>query len=227
MMRPAQQLTLPLGHTPCFGRDSFFVAPHNALAFEALCTGHSPPQSFLWGDGGCGKTHLAHIWAQDNGASFLAHDRLESINLLEEIRYLDAVVLEDLHALGPRDEALFHLINLSKELGKPLLLTSQLRAQDLTFTLPDLRSRLLALAAFHIEDADDGARALYLYKCFSDRQIKVPRTLVEDILARTSRSFHTLARVAAKLCEGSLRTKKAPSRQLLKEILEEEGPLAP
>lgn len=227
MTRSAQQLTLPLGHTPCYGRDSFFVAPHNALAFEALCAAPSPLQSFLWGDDGCGKTHLAHIWAEEKGAAFLTPKRLASDNLLDEIRFLDAVVLEDLHALGPRDEALFHLINLSKELGKPLLLTSRMRAQDLTFTLPDLRSRLLALAAFHIEDADDGARALYLYKCFSDRQIKVPRALVEDILARTSRSFHTLARVAAKLCEGSLRTKKAPSRQLLKEILEEEAPLAP
>ena len=228
-MTKMDQLTLPLDHTPCYGRDSFFVGPHNSLAYEALC-GPSAARarvSFLWGDAGCGKTHLAHIWAQDHGSVFLDKARLGSPHLMEEVSKAGALVLEDLEKLGSFDEALFHLLNMVKELGKPLLLTSNVRAQDLPFVLPDLRSRLLALPAFHIEAANDHSRTAYLYKCFSDRQIKVTPSLVQDILARTPRGFHDLARVVSRLCEASLRTKKAPSRQLLKEILEEGTPLAP
>ncbi|MCA0371126.1 MAG: DNA replication protein [Proteobacteria bacterium] len=228
-MTKMAQLTLPLDHTPCYGRDSFFVGPHNSLAYEALC-GPSAARarvSFLWGDAGCGKTHLAHIWAQDHGSTFLDKARLAQQTLMEEVEQAKALVLEDMEDLSAYEEALFHLLNIVKELGKPLLLTSNVRAQDLSFVLPDLRSRLLALPAFHIDAADDQSRTAYLYKCFSDRQIKVTASLVQDILARTPRGFHDLARVVSRLCEASLRTKKAPSRQLLKEILEEGTPLAP
>jgi chromosomal replication initiation ATPase DnaA len=163
----------------------------NAVAF----TEHWPEQmstiALLSGPQACGKTHLAHCWAQRTDAVFLDSATLGtrgSEAVWGNTRY---AVLEDLQQV--RDEAaMFHLLRHVETHPVNLLLTSALPAALLAFTLPDLRSRLLAYPAVSIAPPDDALLTAFIVKCFSDHQIRIREEVVTFLLLRLERSLHSV-----------------------------------
>lgn len=67
---PHRQLALDLRLRPSRGRGDFYVAPANALALATLDHPEGWPggRMLLIGPEGAGKSHLAAIWAEENGA---------------------------------------------------------------------------------------------------------------------------------------------------------------
>ena len=80
-MSTSGQLPLPLFRGPRFAAVDFREAPSNAAARAWLRrTADWPDRRLaLWGEAGCGKTHLLHIWAERTGAVLWAGTGLAAL----------------------------------------------------------------------------------------------------------------------------------------------------
>ena len=219
----SRQLAFDLPLKQAQGREDFFVAPANALALATLDAPQGWPgrRMLLIGPEGAGKSHLAQIWADAEGALLLAATDLAEADI--PTLATRAVVLEDAEALAGNpeaEEALFHLYNLAQAEGGTLLLTARMPPRDWGIVLPDLASRMQALASVKISPPDDALLAAVLVKLFNDRQLTVAPQLIDWLVTRMDRSLATARRLVAALDARALAEGRKISRQLAGEVLD-------
>ncbi len=221
-----RQLVLDLPLRAALGRDSFFVSSANRLAVAALDGWRDWPggRMLLIGPAGAGKTHLAHVWAAETGAGLVPAAGLHRRDLPALAR--TALVLEDADRLAdPADEvALFHLHNMLAARGMPLLLTAAVPVRDWALTLPDLASRMQAIATTRLAPPDDSLLAAVLVKLFSDRQISVTPALITYLLGRMDRSIAAAGVLVSQLDALSLAQGRPVNRALARTLLDRTGP---
>jgi chromosomal replication initiation ATPase DnaA len=218
-----RQLTLDLPVRTAFGRDDFFVSPGNATALAALDDWRGWPlgKMLLCGPSGAGKTHLAHVWAAETGATILPATDLAASDIATLAT--GPVVVEDAEAVAghpPAEAALFHLHNALAEARHPLLLTSARPPRDWGLKLADLASRMQAASLTRLDPPDDALLTAVLVKLFADRQIAVPPTLIPYLVARMDRSFEAARTLVARLDAEALARGKAVTRQLAAQVLD-------
>lgn len=225
-MRPdvERQLTFDLPCRSAQGRDDFFVSPANALALATLDKPEAWPQRkmLVIGPDGAGKSHLAHIWADEQGATVVAALALTPENA-PAYATQGAAVVEDADRIGGRPEAeagLFHLHNLLQAEGGLLLLTAHSAPRDWNLSLPDLQSRMDAAPNVRIAPPDDALLAAVLVKLFADRQLEVAPTLVPWLVTRMDRSLDTARRIVAALDARALEKGSAVTRTMAAEVLD-------
>lgn len=219
----AQQLGFDLASRPALGRGDFFVSPANALAL-ALIEGWAdwPDRKLvLTGPKGAGKTHLTHVWAEISGARIIAASDLAEADVPTLAQ--GPVAVEDAQSLAGQDAgqtALFHLHNLMRAEGKPLLITGTGDVAAWGLTLPDLISRLQAATAAKLDGPDDTLLAAILIKLLSDRQLTPGVNLVPYLVKRMDRSFAAALDVVEQLDAQSLATGKPITRALAARVLD-------
>lgn len=215
---------LPLDHPrrPGLSRDDFMVAPCNAVALAMLDGWRGWPRGklVLTGPAGSGKTHLAHIWAEMAGARIIAAVDLADADI--PALATGPLVVEDVDDLASAEgeEALFHLHNLMRAEGHPLLLTGGRAVAGWPLRLPDLRSRLQQAQSAVLEAPDDALLTMLLVKLFADRQLQVPRQVIDYLTRRMDRSFDGARRVVAALDDASLAERRAITVRLAGEVLD-------
>ncbi|MEZ5686195.1 MAG: chromosomal replication initiator DnaA [Paracoccaceae bacterium] len=222
----SRQLAFDLPLKQAQGRDDFFVAPANALALATLDAPAGWPgrRMLLIGPEGAGKSHLAQIWADTHGAPVLAASALAEADIPALAR--GPVVIEDAGAVAGRpacETALFHLHNLAQAEGGTLLLTAAAPPRDWGLALPDLASRMAALASVRIAPPDDALLAAVLVKLFADRQLVVAPGLIDWLVGRMDRSLATARRLVAALDARALAEGRKISRPLAAEVLDTLG----
>jgi chromosomal replication initiation ATPase DnaA len=212
-----RQLAFELPPRPGYARADFFASPANALALAAVTAPERWPagRMILVGPGGSGKTHLAHLWAAERAATLIAGADLAAANLPDLA--MGPVVVDDADA-GADDAALFHLHNLMAG-GHPLLLTAQGPPRDWGLALPDLQSRMQAMAITMIDAPDDALLAAVLVKLFADRQITVPPSLIAYLIPRMERSLHAAGALVAGLDARALALGRPVTRALAVDFL--------
>lgn len=223
-MHMSEQLIFDLPLQTAFGRADFFVSPSNELAVRAMENWQTWPldKLVLCGPKGSGKSHLAHIWAEDIGAvvvnaKALAYERLET--LAEQ-----PVAVEDIHFLAQNDDgeaALFHLHNLMHQAGHPLLMTGVGAISTWDIRLPDLVSRLMGTQVASLSAPDDALLSVLLIKLFADRQIAVEPSLIGYIVKRMNRSFAFVGDLVVALDRASLAGQKPITKHLAGRVLDE------
>ena len=217
----ASQYTIPL-HLPAdYSRAIFIVSACNEEALQWIDRWQSWPAHalLLVGPKGSGKSHLAHIWQQQSQACIL-----DAKALNPEQAASGHCLLEDIEQVSD-ESALFHLLNYSREQGHRLLLTSVFAATQLPFTLKDLTSRLLALPAAFIQQADDAALAGAIRKQFADRQIKLDEDVIAYLLPRMERSFERARALVERLDAEALTEQRTLTIPFVKRLLETPGDL--
>lgn len=214
------QLAFDLSQAPAFSPADFIGAACNR---EALDWVHAWPHwpgfaLALAGPAGCGKTHLAHIFASLSGATLLAGNALSLDNLTD---YANShLVIEDADR-GIDETALFHLYNLLKENRKFLLLTGRTAPARWDVGLADLRSRLASLPVAMIGSPDDDLLLALLVKLFADRQLWVGSDVTQFLLPRMERSFSAVRSLVERLDAASLRIGRAVTLKLARTVLAE------
>ncbi|MBF0335099.1 MAG: DNA replication protein [Alphaproteobacteria bacterium] len=208
-----RQLPLDLGHRAAFEAADFLEAPSNAQALAWLARwpdwpGHA---SCLWGPPGCGKTHLAHLFAARCGGAVLPAGALES-------RPGGHLVVEDADR-GVDEVALFHLFNATREARAFLLLTGRAPPSRWAIRLPDLASRLNAIPAIAIQAPDDALMAAVLVKLFADRQLEVGAGVIEWLVTRGERSFQAAGAVVARLDAQALAERRAITLPFVRAVI--------
>jgi chromosomal replication initiation ATPase DnaA len=218
-----RQLTLAFGHEVSFSRDDFLEGPSNAAALDLVERWPDWPARVvvLAGPEGCGKSHLAEIWANRAGARRLSANALDQGSVPAALA-TGGLVLENV--ADPFDEvALFHLLNLANEQAASMLLTARQPPVLWTIRLPDLQSRLRALPVVELRAPDDTLLRAVLVKLFADRQLAVDEGLVGYLVTRIERSFAAARAAVALLDREALRQQRPVTRALAAQILDRIG----
>lgn len=216
----AEQLTFDLAVRPSLGRGDFFVSSANALALARLDTPDTWPnlKLVLVGPEGAGKSHLAHVWADEVGARMISAADLSAL----DIGAIETpVVLDDADQTGqPGETPLFHLHNHLAASGLAFLATARTAPSRWDIALPDLKSRMEAAEVAQIEAPDDALLQAVLMKLFNDRQINVTPPTIAWLTTHMDRSFAEAQRIVAALDARALAEGRRVTRDLAQQVLD-------
>ncbi|MBA3813038.1 MAG: DNA replication protein [Alphaproteobacteria bacterium] len=190
-----KQLILPFEPSPAFGVKDFIVSSSNEGAYIWLMAWPSWPHPCLsiYGEKGCGKTHLSSIWQRTSKAQYFSARDFNAIELEALFEGPPVFILDDAHFIK-NEEKLFHFYNhLITSKGSLLLLSQSAPARWMT-NLPDLRSRLNAIPAIKINAPDEALLTQVLQKLFSDLQLKVDEAVICFLIKHMERSFESARR---------------------------------
>ncbi len=223
----AQQLILDLPVRTSLDRGDFFVSEVNQLALARLAEPATWPNGklALVGPEGAGKTHLAHIWAEQEGARLMQPPDLEGLdigNLDESVALDDADRIE-----SGAERALFHLHNRVAASGNCLLLTARRAPHHWKVGLPDLKSRMEASDIVRIDAPDEALLSAVLMKLFADRQNTVTPSAIRWLTKHLDRSFAEAQRIVAEIDARALAERRKVTRGLAADVLDkhrEQGP---
>ena len=214
------QLRLKLERAADFSRYRFIVSGPNKDAVQALDVwpDHRGGALALIGPEGVGKSHLASAWAARVGARRLTSADLDSDGLSGAVGPL----LFDNADEALHGEAFFHLLNKVQQPDCCLLLTGRTPPSTWSADVPDVRSRLNALAVIELHAPDDAILRGVLLKMFDERHIRPPSDLIAYLLLRMERSTSAADAIVKALDETASATNRPISRMLAREILQDE-----
>ena len=188
----------------------FMVSACNKEAFSYINSWPNWSESgfVIYGPKGCGKTHLAHLFAEkvnDGRIKNLQIPLYESkqikMNNIEKIcNSSDVIIIENLEK-NVDQEALFHLFNSFNKKGKYMLWTSE-------------------IAPARLKEPDDMMLRALIVKLFNDRQIMISPEILEYIINNTERSFSYVENLVKEIDEISLAYKSTVNYKIVKEALE-------
>ena len=224
MLSERRQLLLPFPHAPGYDSRDFLPADSNQEALAWLETDWPDRRMALWGPGGCGKSHLLHIWAERIGAKRLTGPILTDQTLLDLDRMPEsgALALDDADTVTS-EPLLLHVLNTARDRDLSVLLSGRTAPARWPVRLPDLSSRLRAITAVEIRPPSDDLLAALLMRLLSDRQLSVTQPVQDWLLTRLPRSPATLRQAVVRLDRASLAFGKAITRSLAAKVLIEGG----
>jgi chromosomal replication initiation ATPase DnaA len=198
-----KQLPLPFAETQSYAAVDFCAAPSNALAqsWVERPEGWTNGRLVLWGESGCGKTHLLHIWAESHGAVLLHGPDLRGALPPAS----GPVAIDDADAVAD-ETTLLHSLNAAAEAGQPALLTARTPPARQKITLPDLASRLRASLAVQIFTPDDELLDMLLTRLAAERQLALNFQVRNFLLSHLPRAPAALREAVARLDHAALAT---------------------
>jgi chromosomal replication initiation ATPase DnaA len=215
-----RQLAFALPHAESFTRDNFLEGPANAAGLALVDSWPDWPNRImqLVGPAGSGKSHLAAIWAEQAGARSTSAHALTAAEVPGALA-TGALVVDDLKSSDVDERALFHLLNLAREEGASILITSRVPPSALQIELRDLRSRLRAIPTVLLLPPDDRLFRALIVKFCTDRQLEVDEAVVSYLTTRIERSYAAVRQIVELLDAEALRLGRPVTRALAAELL--------
>lgn len=229
---------LPLGvRLRDAARFESYVAGPNAEPVAALERAAMPGARrvvWLWGRAGTGKTHLlqsacAKVGERGGTAAWFdarATDAPLQPGLLDGGEQLALVAVDGLEALLGSSEwnaALFRLHTLLLEAGGSLVIATGAAPASLEFTLPDLRSRLLAAEIFQLHELGEAEQVRALQLRAARRGLELGEDAALYLLRRCPRDMHSLCELLELLDTASLVERRRLTVPFLRSALERAG----
>jgi chromosomal replication initiation ATPase DnaA len=196
-MTQGHQLKLPFTHQPGFAPADFVPDASNAeaLAWVGRTADWPEHRLLLWGEPGCGKTHLLQIWAAATGAAVIPGGQIFG---LPELPPSSGLAIDDADQ-APAETALLHLLNTARDLAVPVLLTARSPPSRWAIALPDLASRLRAITAVRIGTAEPALLRTLLVRLLADRQLSLTPRMQSRLLLHLPRTPAALRDAVARL----------------------------
>ncbi len=196
-----RQLPLPFPLAADFSEADFIVAPANEAARRWLERPADWPERrlALWGEAGGGKSHLLHIWAQNEKAAVLAGPTLRGLPLVPQ----RPIAVDDADLLA-EEASLLHLLNAASNAGLHVLLVGREPPARWNVGLPDLASRLASIHAVVVKGPDEAQLGMIFARLLSAHQLVVAPSLQHWLLTRLPRHPQALAEAVARLDRASL-----------------------
>ncbi len=178
---------LPLRWEPIFTQDHFFVSPSNQDAFQwVMGMPWSFPHLWIFGPKGCGKTHLAKLWAKKHHAEWVRPDRLDAINRQSRCYIVD---FDQLDPESAHQAHMYSFLVHVQEYNKTCLWISRHSSSLWQGSLADVTSRVRSLVNAEIKAPDDVLLAKVLEKTLRDIGWKMQPRLIDFLIRRMPRSF--------------------------------------
>ena len=153
---------------------------------------------YLWGEPGCGRTHLLRAAAHANPELFIADD----------VETLDAAA----------QQALFVAINAARD-GQAAVLAAGAAPPAQLPLREDLRTRLAWGLVYQLKPLTDAEKALYLRAEAERRGLRLGDEVVWYLLSHLPRDLGSLHRVLEVLDRYSLASQRAVTLPLVREAL--------
>ena len=198
-----QQGLLPLGYTQSYELFDFVVDNCNQMAFElfhAALQGATKDKFIcIYGEPGCGKTHLFQGLAKNYNLAYNTANQALTTNLWDLVYGEQQVlILDDAHKVDD-DVWWFHLYNLVKEQNKLLVIGATKPPSMWPVTLADWRSRLATFISVEMHSPDDETLKRVLEKIWKDKGIVVDNSILEYLARRIDRNFPAICQWAEKI----------------------------
>jgi len=169
---------------------------------------------YLWGEPGCGKTHLLEAAcraAQESGVSpvylpLAMHAELDTA-MLEDAEQGMLVCIDDMHVIAGDivwERALFGLYERLRAQGGALVIAARNSPASLPIGLADLASRLSAGLVYQLRPPGDDDKIVALRLRASRRGFELTEDVARYLLARYPRDTHSLFALLDRLDDASL-----------------------
>lgn len=216
-----RQLAFDLDFRAALGREDFLVSPVNAAAVATIDDWERWPQRAhaIAGPAGSGKSHLVEVWRSVSRALRVAGTALAESDV-QAATDAGAIAVEDIDRGVGDERILFHLFNVAREGRLALLITTRALPGEIEITLPDLRSRLRAMALTRIDPPDEGLLRALLVKLMADRQLEVGPKVIEYVIPRMERSADAARRFVRELDRQALAARRLVTVHLAREVLD-------
>jgi len=196
-----RQLPLPISAAAQPSLDNY-VPGANAEALQrvrSLAAGRLKEAIvYLWGEPGCGRSHLLRAAAGANPAIVIADD----------VEALDAAA----------QQALFIAINAARDGGPAVLAAGNAPPARLGLR-EDLRTRLAWGLVYQLRPLTDAEKALYLRAEAARRGLRLTDEVLGYLLSRLPRDLASLGAVLDRLDRDSLARQRAVTLPLVRDIL--------
>ncbi len=229
---PMKQMALDIGLAPV-STLSNFVAAGNEAALEhlRLWAGNpmrSPVPTFLWGEGGSGKSHLLRAVREalrDHGSRVGWIDAT-TLHPGEYDEHWDAVLFDDcqLYTAEQQAAAFNWFVNAQSPAHGParwVLAAADRPPADLQLR-EDLRTRLGWGHVFQLHALGETERRAVLRRAADERGVFLGDEVMDFMLTRFSRDLSSLMMLLDQLDAYALRTQRAITIPLIKSMLENE-----
>ncbi len=213
-MANRDQLALRFPHRPAYRL--FLPADSNAQARAWLGRAAEWPDGrlALWGEAGCGKSHLLRVWAQQ--LPILEGAQLATLHPPGDLAPGDLAIDDADHA---DPHALLHLLNGCAEAGHRVVLAGRLPPARWQTGLADLDSRLRAMLAISIAPPEDSLLEALLAQLLAERQMEVSPGLLAWLCRRAPRTAQAMRQAAELLDIASLAAHGPVTRTIAAEIV--------
>lgn len=227
-----KQMALDIALAPVPTLDNFVdVGNEAALAHLRLWAGNSlrsPVPTFLWGEGGSGKTHLLRgvreaLREQHSRVGWMDASTLHPADFDDQ---WDAVLLDDCHLYTAEQQAAAFnwFVNAQSPAHGParwVLAAADRPPADLQLR-EDLRTRLGWGHVFQLRALGETERRAVLRRAADERGVFLSDEVMDFMLSRFSRDLSSLMLLLEQLDGYALRTKRAITIPLIKSMLENE-----
>jgi DnaA family protein len=224
-----QQLTLNIRPRAGATFAAFYPGPNQA-AVHALAEEHGGAcQVYLWGAPATGKSHLlqavCHRMSElGRGSAYLPLARFEAADaaVLEDLSGISSVCVDDVDAVAGYpawERGLFNLINGVRGAGHRLVLASHGSPANMIFDLPDLKSRLLWGAVFHLRALDDEAKLAALKARANQCGLELKDEAGRFLLNNCRRDLNALFGALARVDQASLAAQRRVTVPFIKSVL--------
>jgi DnaA family protein len=223
------QLPIPLHRHELSNFENFHVGENAQLVdrLRGLASGVEATGLWLWGPTGRGRSHLlqATCQAAEAAGRRVVYLPLESLPVdpavLEELE-VDLVALDDVDRwLGDRalETQLMALYQNQLMGGGSLLVVAAAGAQQLSFGLPDLASRLRALPGFEVQPPDDEGLKVIIARLAARQGLELEPAVLDFWFHRAVRALPALIRQLEKLDRAAMIEQRRLTIPLIKEVL--------
>jgi DnaA family protein len=227
-----QQLTLDIALHDGFRFESFYTHRENVdvvnlLRQIALDQQHG--QFFFWGDKQVGKSHLLQACCQRASmagyiTSYLPLKLLSKHGTycLKGLTQTALIAIDDVDCVLTKpvwEEALFHLINETRQNEQTLLIGASKSPRHLKVRLPDLASRLLWGASYQIHALSDQDKFLALQHRARQRGFEIPDHVITYLHNHYPSELDTLIHLLNRMDKKSLSMGRKITIPLIKETL--------
>lgn len=186
-----------------------------AVRLDALARGQGSDHTlFVWGESGCGKTHLLQAacraaQVQERACAYIPLSAANdfSSRLLEDLEHCALVCVDDVqHVAGDRhwEAALFRCYESLRQAGGAFVAAGSANPRHLRLHMPELATRLGSGPVYRLRALTDTEKLAVLRAQAQRRGLEMPEEVARYILERYPRELHALSRLLERLDRASL-----------------------
>jgi DnaA family protein len=229
IMNNPKQLTFPWNKAYKSSFDHFYEDPSNSELISTIADLSQLDDIFIYGNQDSGKTYLlqslCNAYSGEGRPSLyipLKEVISYGVGILDSVETMDLVCLDGLEHITSDKEwekGIFNLINSSLNSNCRLVFASSLEIGSLSFSLPDLESRLRKVASYELFQINQDNLLEALKSIANLRSIDLGGREAQYLLTYAKRNLSDLVRILESLDQLSMEMKRKITIPLIKKLL--------